>query len=89
VVGRSAVWWSVVVGLPRGWGQAFAHDGIVLEDEEEAPSSDFVCLEGSVYVGLLQVSLGLERMERQMLTLVFPLFPSVETRCWNSSSMSK
>ena len=53
VVGRSPVRRAAVEGLPGGWGQTFAHDGVVLEDEEEAALSDGLGLEGSVYVGLI------------------------------------
>lgn len=56
MVGGPAVWRAIVVCLPGAGGQAFADDGVVLEDEEEAPLPDGVCLKGSVYVGLLSVS---------------------------------
>ena len=56
VVVRSAVERAVGVGLPGGGGQAITDDGVVLEDEEEAPLPDGIGLKRSVYVGLLLVS---------------------------------
>jgi hypothetical protein len=56
VVGRSPVRRAAVKGLPGGGGEAFAHDGVVLEDEEEAMLSDGVGLEGSIYVCLWQLA---------------------------------
>jgi hypothetical protein len=56
VVGRSAVGRAVVVCLPGSWGQAFADDGVIFEDEEEAALSDGIGFKCSVYIGLLLVN---------------------------------
>jgi hypothetical protein len=56
VVGRSTVGRAVVVCLPGGWGQAFADDGVILEDKKEAALPDGICFKGSVYIGLSLVN---------------------------------